>query len=299
MVIFTYKIGHMSYFQHHDGIHHFSGVDFSYRTVSHCQFSDPWTNHPHLHRNHYEICLVTSGRGKYLHGSQSFSLAKGDVFVADPEVVHEISSPQSKDLELVFGIFTIEPRESGHGIESNLLRSFHKHHKIHQSDCFDLLPYVELLSRPDLEARPGGASIAQVFILEMIRCLDVNETSYVASSKYLERAKGVIAKWSGRDFGLEELADASECSLRTLRREVRKSSGQNLSDWVHGLRLEQAAQLLRMNFRIGETAAACGYDDPDRFTRLFKRRYGMTPKKFQLEEIEFVTQFVEKAEREP
>jgi AraC-like DNA-binding protein/mannose-6-phosphate isomerase-like protein (cupin superfamily) len=67
-----------------------------------CAFDRIPTNRPHLHRDFYELCYVLSGSGTYLHGLDRFDLRPGCLFVADPDVVHEISSWETRDLELVF-----------------------------------------------------------------------------------------------------------------------------------------------------------------------------------------------------
>jgi len=280
--------------QFHAGRHHFGGVDFKYRLGSHCEFHDPWTNHPHLHESYYEICLVISGIGLYQHGNLEMPLKRGDVFIADPGVVHEISSPETRDLSLIFGIFTIDVRGLGKGVEGNLMRSFLSSHRIHQRQQDDLLPYVDLLSRRRMKGSSSwDSSLALSLMLELIGHLVEGDIGGVSNTPLQDQARIKIEEWGERDFNLEELAQSCDVSLRTLRREVRKKMGQSLGDWVHGLRLERATRMLQMNFRVGETARACGYDDPDRFTRLFKKRYGVTPKRYQLQEFKAETTFME------
>jgi AraC-like DNA-binding protein/quercetin dioxygenase-like cupin family protein len=273
--------------QHHGGKYHFEGIDFTYRTGSHCHFHDPWTNHPHLHEDYYEICLVTSGNGLYRHGSKEWDLTRGDVFIADPGVIHEISSPEHRDLRLIFGTFSYELKSKGKSPEENLLSSFDHSHHIHEKGREDLLSYEALLSRPPVESlSPWASSMVMFFLFEMIESLCDKSLEPLTSNSNLEKARLKVSEWGERDFTLEELAKSCGCSLRTLRRDVTRITGQPLGSWVHGLRLERAARLLRMNFRIGETARACGYDDPDRFTRLFKSRFGTTPKRYQMQAYE-------------
>jgi mannose-6-phosphate isomerase-like protein (cupin superfamily) len=71
-----------------------------------CRFDLQPTNGRHRH-NYFEMCLVLRGRGLFTHGGKTFALAAGDVFLAEPDVEHEIASRQTRDLELVYFSFDI------------------------------------------------------------------------------------------------------------------------------------------------------------------------------------------------
>ncbi|MEH2312804.1 MAG: helix-turn-helix transcriptional regulator [Nostoc sp.] len=52
--------------------------------------------------------------------------------------------------------------------------------------------------------------------------------------------------------------------------------------YVQSLRLEQAKQLLRgTNLLIAEIAYQVGYESTSHFSYLFKRQFGMTPRKYR------------------
>src|SRR4051812_12005670 len=74
------------------------------RSGAWCTFEIQDTNHPHLHRDFSELCIVVEGRGTFSHGAERHALAAGSVFIADPGVLHEIRSP-TRDLLLAY--FTV------------------------------------------------------------------------------------------------------------------------------------------------------------------------------------------------
>src|SRR5690349_4349575 len=63
-------------------------------------------NYVHRH-TYFEPCVVVGGRGDFEHGDRHFKLRRGDLFIADPGVYHEIKSLRTRDLYLVFTSFAI------------------------------------------------------------------------------------------------------------------------------------------------------------------------------------------------
>ena len=73
----------------------------------------------------------------------------------------------------------------------------------------------------------------------------------------------------------------SETRLRQLiRRETRLSPG----ELIRSLRLQQAGELLCFTDRkIGEISRQCGFPNPFAFSRSFRQKYGMPPRRFRQE----------------
>ena len=79
--------------------------------------------------------------------------------------------------------------------------------------------------------------------------------------------------------GLARLAGWSVPHLCT---EFRRFFGVPIIQYVQQLRMNQAAYLLRdHNRRIGEIAAQVGYPDLYTFSKMFKRRFGASPRNFR------------------
>ena len=62
----------------------------------------------------------------------------------------------------------------------------------------------------------------------------------------------------------------------------KKEAGESYSSYLTGLRMEKAAELMKTtdekNYSI---AAQVGYDEPNYFSHVFKKRYGVSPNKFR------------------
>jgi hypothetical protein len=78
-----------------------------------------------------------------------------------------------------------------------------------------------------------------------------------------------MAEWAGR-------------SREHVARTCRRITGLSPSAWLNGLRLERAALILRKTNRdISDVAFGVGFGSLPHFYRLFKNRFGESPKKFR------------------
>ncbi len=70
-----------------------------------------------------------------------------------------------------------------------------------------------------------------------------------------------------------------------LRTAVRRSAGCSPKDYLLGIRLGRAKELLAATeLPVAAVARRVGYDDPAYFSRLFTRRVGMAPVRFRAQQ---------------
>lgn len=80
------------------------------------------------------------------------------------------------------------------------------------------------------------------------------------------------------DLSIEELSNMVKVSSATLRRLFRQHTGKSPSDFMLDLKMTIAAKkLLETDKRISEIAYLIGIQDPNYFTRLFKKNFGVSP----------------------
>ncbi len=103
----------------------------------------------------------------------------------------------------------------------------------------------------------------------------------------LLRARRLIeARLVGSDVGADALAGALNISRSTLYRLFEPFGG--VAAYVLERRLARARAALRdpANVRrVGEISDACGFSDPSHFSRVFRRRFGMTPADMRRESL--------------
>lgn len=85
-----------------------------------------------------------------------------------------------------------------------------------------------------------------------------------------------------REGTLTELAELTRQPVSGLSRFIKRESGQTFQQLLMQKRLSQAAYLLTTTkLAVEDIIAAVGYDNNSYFHRIFKERYGMTPKKYR------------------
>jgi AraC-like DNA-binding protein/ligand-binding sensor protein len=85
-----------------------------------------------------------------------------------------------------------------------------------------------------------------------------------------------------RKISLGEIAAASGLSAPYFSSIFKEERGINLSSYLNQLRVEKAAGLLEeTGFSLAQIAEACGFEDQNWFSKIFKSRMGMSPGKFR------------------
>lgn len=85
-----------------------------------------------------------------------------------------------------------------------------------------------------------------------------------------------------RPFSARELAEMIDLSESSMRRLFRKHTGKSPVDFIRDTRLIVAARrLLVTNEHIAQIAYSVGINDPNYFSRLFHKNYGMSPQEYR------------------
>jgi len=83
----------------------------------------------------------------------------------------------------------------------------------------------------------------------------------------------------------EELAAKMCMSRMTLYRKLKALTNQSIVEFIRGIRLKRAAQLLSMQqYAVNEVAYMVGFSDVDYFRKWFKKEFGKTPTEFSKKE---------------
>jgi len=81
---------------------------------------------------------------------------------------------------------------------------------------------------------------------------------------------------------LENISDHVHLNKNYLSSFYRKKTGENLSDYLTGLRMEKAKELLAStNMKITQIAASLGYRTPSHSGKVFKDYTGITPEQYR------------------
>lgn len=166
---------------------------------------------------------------------------------------------------------------------------------------FDKEKWMELLSR--VEAVYEDERLGML-LLQLYRCEDPEEFKDGAlellrkieqmglgknrakhgntERQVIIRAKQFMKQHLQRDLTLYEVADQAYLNPVYFGRLFKKETGESFSDYLTGLRMNQACHLLQNSvIKIYEIAEQVGYKDVRHFYKLFKKQTGMTPSEYR------------------
>ncbi|WP_216595875.1 AraC family transcriptional regulator [Flammeovirga sp. OC4] len=110
-------------------------------------------------------------------------------------------------------------------------------------------------------------------VLELINDLYSPRTSHL---------KKVIELHTFSNLSIEELAKLCHLSVSSFKREFQKVYDETPSKYLSSQRIKKAKELLHSTtLPINEIAYDVGYNDPLYFTRIFKKKEGMSPSQFR------------------
>ncbi len=85
-----------------------------------------------------------------------------------------------------------------------------------------------------------------------------------------------------KDISLDELAGELGISSYYFSKLFKEEKGEGFVEYLTGRRVEEAKKLLKSpEHSIKEVGIACGYSDPNYFSRIFKKATGMTPTEYK------------------
>jgi transcriptional regulator GlxA family with amidase domain len=100
-----------------------------------------------------------------------------------------------------------------------------------------------------------------------------------------ERVRTVIALMKDglrQDLSLEEMAQLVNPSSSRLRHLFKAETGKSPANYLKSLRMQKAKEMFETTFmRVKEVANTIGVENRDRFTKDFKKAYGLTPTELQ------------------
>ena len=103
-----------------------------------------------------------------------------------------------------------------------------------------------------------------------------------ADSRRLKKILQWVAEHYGEEVHISDAAQLVPCSESHFMRWFKKMTGQGFTEYLNEHRLNAAADALRgSSDTVLAVAEQCGFENLSYFNRLFKKRYGMTPREYR------------------
>lgn len=125
-------------------------------------------------------------------------------------------------------------------------------------------------------------SLRDYVIEQALSAVGSAESGQNAHSPLIRRVHEYIDQnFSNSALRLEDVARANFISTQYLCSVYRHATGHTVGDYIFDVRMYHAQQLIKNNQRnVTAISEACGYDDPNYFSKCFRKKFGMTPKQY-------------------
>lgn len=252
------------------------------------------TELPHKH-SYYEMCFFTEGDGEHEIDFKTYPIASPGIHFLRPGQVHLIRRGETykgylvvfseefynlrfQNIEVIPGYPLVTSLEKGPvlNLTDELFKEFHQ-----------LIQNIEReLKKTDDDSEEIIVSYLKIFFLKLRQ-----QFSKLVTTKYevtgdarhiVYRFNQLVDKFYHQIHQVQEYAELLGESPIILNRAIKSVTGKTASDVIiDRLILEAKRLLLFSDLSNKEVAYKLNYEDPSYFTRIFRKRTGLTPSDFK------------------
>lgn len=241
----------------------------------------------------YLCFLVTDGSGQLAYEGDQYVLKKGDVVFIDCRKAYSHSTGNSGGAENVEDGGSLWSLQWCHFYGSSMPAIYAKYCErggepvIHSEDP---APYTELLSDV-YDLASSSDYIRDMRINERLNTLltllmeaSWHQGSSGANSRRMDlsQVKAFLDEHYGEELSLNAVADHFFIHKSYLARLFKEQYGVTLTTYLNQVRITHAKRMLRFTDKpIEEIGLECGIDEPNYFSRVFRKLEGVSPSEFR------------------
>ncbi|GGH15505.1 response regulator transcription factor [Paenibacillus segetis] len=118
-------------------------------------------------------------------------------------------------------------------------------------------------------------------MLEKLRS-ELTVSDEYAKSNLVKQVQELVSEMHRQDISVKTIADKVYLHPVYLSKVYKAETGESLSNYIIRMRMEQAHYLLKHSHKkIYEITEELGYQNPQYFSKIFRKFYGMTPQEFR------------------
>ncbi len=230
-------------------------------------------------RHYYLLHYIVEGRGIFEVGGERYSLSRGDVFFIRPGDIAYYEADKEDPWHYIW--IGLSGMDAGNIFDSiSATRPI-----VHVENTNVLFPLMQDFARNE-ESRSAEARFARLAKLYTILshlAAEAPNAAYRPSGKvYAEEAAMYIHANLHRRISISELAKQISIDRSYLCAVFKKYMGTSPQQYTINAKMKSAANMLRRSDKsVSTIAAGVGYDDALLFSRMFRARYGMSPREYR------------------
>ena len=269
-----------------------------FRAIPFCVERETLTRDDSLHTHDFcQLTIITGGSAEIVINGNSLSVGEGDVYIIGGFSIHYLRNTKKlqyinilfdqKDLVAVAGdlkndsaftsLFIMQPSVTG------TTASNHVH--IGYETLQTVLNLVDTMLAEIRTAAPGSDVMTNAsflaLVVRLVRAYTRKNAARRREENPLAKAVHHMEKHYTEEIAIRDLAQLCHMSERQFRANFQARYNCSPKQYLITLRIRRAGYLLEhTELSIGEVAEACGFEDSSYFSRLFRRKMGVAPKRY-------------------
>lgn len=244
----------------------------------------------HSH-DHGELAFVLSGTGKYRIEDEIYTIQEGDLLILNPGVRHQaLFCPESETptTEFFIGYSDLQLQ----GLLPNSLPLPEGEYMLHTTGELRqrLFKIYSSMEAEKADCKQGRYFMLKAYMIQFLllvireQCEPMEKPQGCAfesvNRKYMvEQILNYFEDHYNEKISLDQIAENMYLSPFYISKIFKKETGDTPIRHLINIRLEKAKELLEGGYAgsVQEVAAMVGYDDAYHFSKLYKKRYGISP----------------------
>lgn len=263
--------------------------DFHY----HCNYDTPFfCNYGHkglemhCHLDFYEFCIIVSGSYEHIYNNKKDTCKTGTLMFFSPGETHSLieASPNSYHYSFI--------------VKREFFENFCKQHQHNSAEILStpscikkttgvLFTYIcQLASHLTYTANQSLLPLVNSFLFNILfACFDTMPIATADMNKiYAVDLSQLFNSYMGLDEDISNLCKNFPISRTALIQDFKDLTGYTIVQYRNIKRMEYAAHLLlEANYSISDICNMLNIENPSHFSKQFKKKYGVTPKQYQLQ----------------
>lgn len=248
-----------------------------YLKVNSCGFQNAPKNYTVIRKRgrlDYHLLLIISGNCEALHCGENHTLTAGNIIIYSPNEEQKYSFPSKSttlwchftgtvadeiitDAKLKSGVYSLKPKNEILASFSELVKEFHTQ---------------------------GRESFANARLVELIYNISnaCNSPADIRGYDIIAPALAYLNENYNKEISLDSLAEITGYSKSRFSHLFSEVTGTTAKKYQNELRLKTSCEMLTSTkYTIGEISEICGFSDPLYYSRIFKKKYGVSPSEYR------------------
>lgn len=223
-------------------------------------------------REYYLLHFIVYGKGKFKVEDKIYNLSKGNIFIIRPNEITYYEADKEEPWKYIWIGFEIDKEgvlfEKSSFLNKDTLYSQASEYifkNMLESEKFEISKELFLTSK-----------LYELFsiIMEEEKNKSINNFPKI----YVIKAESYILANYMHDITVESISKFLGINRGYFSTIFKKATGKSPKQYIVDVRLEKAARfLLENNFTASEAARSTGYSDIFNFSKMFKRKFGVSP----------------------